>query len=241
MNRHTLPLTDDHQQIQLLLPWYVNHSLEQNEQNQVASHLRSCVLCSRELVVLRKLAADVKQSSVLDVAAEASFAAFRAKLQAVEPVRSSIKQQNPGWFGKPASPMSGLSSRTASRARRLLRFRSGTGKYFAIAASMLLVMIPLIMQFERSPVIMDYYTLSSAKPVSPEGTKLRIVFSKSLPDTVIDSLLEKVRGKIVEGPNSIGAYTVRLGDGQDSLELTTTIAFLRNQQKVLLVEPVIEP
>jgi hypothetical protein len=241
MNRHTLPLIDDHQQIQLLLPWYVNHSLEQNERKQVVSHLRGCILCRRELVVLHKLAADVNQSSVLDIAAEASFAGLRAKLLAVEPVRSSINQQSPGWLGKPASPMSSLSDNTATRVRRLLRFRGGSGKYFAIAASMLLVMIPLIMQLERSPVIMDYYTLSSAKPVFPEGTKLRVVFSKSLPDTVIDSLLEKVHGKLVEGPNSVGAFTVRLGDGQDSSQLTTAIAFLRNQQNVLLVEPVIEP
>ncbi|WP_262964883.1 hypothetical protein [Methylobacter psychrophilus] len=241
MNRHTFPLTDDHQQIQLLLPWYVNHSLEQYERKQVASHLRSCILCSRELVVLRKLSAEINQASVLDVAADASFAGLRAKLLAVEPVRSSINQQNLSRLGKPASLMSGLSDNTASRVRRLLRFRGGPGKYFAIAVLMLLVMIPLIMQFESSPVIMDYYTLSSAKPASPKGAKLRIVFSKSLPDIVIDSLLEKVRGKIVEGPNSVGAYTVSLGDGQDSSQLTTSIAFLRNQKNVLLVEPVIEP
>ena len=98
MNQHTFPLTDDHQQIQLLLPWYVNHSLEQNERKQVENHLRSCILCRRELVVLRKLAEDVNQSSVLDVAAEASFARLRGKLQAAEPDRSFINQQNPDWL-----------------------------------------------------------------------------------------------------------------------------------------------
>ncbi|MEI6269539.1 MAG: hypothetical protein WCP01_11725 [Methylococcaceae bacterium] len=241
MNRHTFPLTDDHRQIQLLLPWYVNHSLEQNERKLVESHLRSCILCHRELVVLRKLAEDVNKSSVLDVAAEASFARLRGKLQAAEPVRSFINQQNPDLLKKSADATSGLSALTTNNTRRLLRFSGRTGKYLAIAASMLFAMIPLAMQYGRSPAITDYYTLSDGKPESLKGAQLRIVFSKSLPNTVIDSLLKKIHGKLVEGPNSVGAYTVRLGDGQDSTELTTAITFLRSQQNVMLVEPVIEP
>ena len=102
-------------------------------------------------------------------------------------------------------------------------------------------MIPLIMQYGQSPVTTDYYTLSAAKPESPVGTKLRVVFSKSLPDAGIDSLLEKIHGQLVEGPNSVGAYTVRLDADKDSPDLTAAVALLRNQQNVLLVEPVIEP
>jgi len=229
----------------LLLPWYLNQSLEEDERQQVESHLRSCILCKRELVVLQKLAAAVKQSSDLDVAAEASFAGLRAKLQIVEPVRqnpeSSNNQPKPGWFGKRANAAPGLSGHAANRPNRLLRLSGSTVIRFAIAASMLLAMIPLIMQYGRSPVTTDYYTLSAAKPESPAGAKLRIVFSKSLPDAGIEALLEKVHGQLVEGPNSAGAYTVKLDSGKDSLDVTAAVALLRNQQNVLLVEPVIEP
>ena len=241
MNQHIFPLTDDHRQIQLLLPWYVNHSLEQNERKQVENHLRSCILCRRELVVLRKLAEDVNQSSVLDVAAEASFARLRGKLQAAEPDRSFINQQNPDWLKKSANATSGLSVHTTNKARRLLRFSGRAGKYVAIAASMLLAMIPVVMQYGRSSGTTDYYTLSDAKPESPTGTQLRIVFSKSLPSAEINLLLEKIHGQLVEGPNSVGAYTARLSTGKDNQDLTAAVAFLRKQQNVLLVEPVIEP
>src|SRR5512137_2739014 len=81
MNRHT---SSQHQRILLLLPWYLNQSLEQDERQQVKSHLRNCILCNRELAVLRKLAAAMKQSSDLDVAAAASFAGLRTKLQTAE-------------------------------------------------------------------------------------------------------------------------------------------------------------
>lgn len=245
MNRHTSSSTDQHQQILLLLPWYLNQSLEHNERQQVESHLRSCILCSRELVVLRKLAAAVNQSSVLDVAAEASFAGLRAKLQTVERVRQNPEPSNNQptltWFWKRTNAAPGLSCNAANGYNRLLRLSGSTVKRFAIAASMLLAMIPLTMQYERSPVTQDYYTLSATKPESPVGAKLRVVFSKSLTDAGIDSLLEKIHGQLVDGPNSVGAYTVRLDAGKDSPDLTAATAFLRNQQNVMLAEPVIEP
>jgi hypothetical protein len=245
MNRHTTPSTDQHQQILLLLPWYLNKSLEQDEQRQVESHLSSCILCSRELVGLRKLAAAVKQSSVLDVAAEASFAELRAKLQTTDQVRQnlepSINQPTLAWFVKRAKAAPGRSGNDANRYSRLLSLSSSTVKRFAIAASMLLAIIPLIMQYGRSPATADYYTLSTAKPESAAGAKLRVVFSKNLPKTSIDSLLDKIHGQLVDGPNSVGTYTVRLNSGKASLDLTAAVALLRNQQNVLLAEPVIEP
>jgi len=246
MNRHTMPsTTDQHQQMLLLLPWYLNQSLEQDEKQQVESHLRSCLLCSRELVVLRELAAAVKQSSDLDMAAEASFASLREKLQDAKPVRHNPEPSNNqptlAWFGKCADTGTGQSGNAANRHSRIFPLSTITGKRFAIAASLLLAVITLSMHYGRSPTTADYYTLSAAKPESPAGAKLRVVFSKSLADAGIDSLLEKIHGHLVEGPNSVGAYTIRLDAGKESLDLTAAATFLRNQQNVLLVEPVTAP
>ncbi len=245
MNRHTSSSTDQHQQILLLLPWYLNQSLGQDERQQVERHLKNCMLCNRELVALRKLAAAVKCSSDLDVAAEASFARLRAKLQTTELVRNppepSHNQPATGWFGKRAHAAPALSGPAANRQSRLLRLSGSTVTRFAIAASMLLAMIPLIMQYGRPPAATDYYTLSAARPGTPAGAKLHVVFAKSLPDAGIDALLEQIHGQRIEGPNSAGAYTVKLGAGKDSVDVTAAVALLRSQQNVLLVEPVLEP
>ena len=245
MNQHSSPSTDQHRQIFLLLPWYLNESLQQDERRQVENHLRNCMLCNRELVALRKLAAAVKQSSDLDAAAEESFAKLREKLQPADPLRKkplpSNNQPRLVWSRKPEAAAPGLSVNTANRYSQLLSLRGSPVTHFAIAASMLLAMIPLIMQYGRSPTTTDYYTLSAAKPESPAGTKLRIVFSKSLPNAGIDLLLEKIHGQLVEGPNSVGAYTVMLGADKNSQDLSAAVDLLRNQQNVLLVEPVIEP
>jgi RNA polymerase sigma factor (sigma-70 family) len=54
MNRHTSPSTEQHQQILLLLPWFLNQSLEHNERQLVESHLCSCDLCSGLLMAWKK-------------------------------------------------------------------------------------------------------------------------------------------------------------------------------------------
>jgi hypothetical protein len=245
MNQTTSPSTEQHQQILLLLPWYLNKGLEKDERQQVESHLRNCIVCRRELVVLRKLAAAVKQSSDLDVAAGVSFAGLRKKLQTADPVRQKPEPSNNPptlvWLGKRANAVPGLSGNAANQHSRLLSLSGSKVTRFAIAASMLLAMIPLIMQYRQSPATTGYYTLSADKPEAPAGTKLRVVFSKSLPDAGINALLEKIHGQLVEGPNSAGAYTVRLGADKDSLDSTAAVALLRSQQNVLLAEPVIEP
>lgn len=73
------------------------------------------------------------------------------------------------------------------------------------------------------------------------GTKLRIVFSKSLLTTEINLLLDNIHGQLVDEPSSVCAYTARLSTGKDSQDLTAAVALLRKQQNELLVEPVIEP
>ncbi|MEI7995772.1 MAG: zf-HC2 domain-containing protein [Methylococcaceae bacterium] len=245
MTQQTYAPNDLHHQIQLLLPWYLNKSLAKDEQQRVESHLRNCIRCSQELFVLRKLAAAVNESSDLEVAAEVSFAGLRGQLHAAYLTRdksvSSNNQTRPVLSRKPANTAASQLGNLPNRGIRLSRFKGFKVTHFAIAASLLLTIIPLVMHYGRLPTTTDYYTLSAAKPESPTGTKLRIVFSKSLLNADMDLLLEKIDGQLVEGPNSVGAYTVRLGVDQNSDELTAVIALLRNQQNVLLVEPVIEP
>ncbi len=245
MNRHTSRSAVQHQQILLLLPWYLNQTLEQDERQRVERHLNNCMLCNRELVALRELAAAVKHSSDLEMAAEASFAKLRPFLKTAIEVRQPPEpSHNPpatGWFGKRAHAAPGLSGPAVNRQSRLLRLSGSTVTRFAIAASMLLAMIPLIMQYGRPPATTDYYTLSAARPESPAGAKLRVVFAKSLPDAGIDALLEQIHGQRIEGPNSAGAYTVKLDAGKDGVDVTAAVALLRSEQNVLLVEPVLEP
>lgn len=239
MNLHTLPSPAQHQQIVMLLPWYLNQSLEHNEHQLVKSHLRSCIQCRRELVSLRELAAAMQQASDLELAAEASFTGLRGKLHKPQPFHTQLTVAADNTHLNDNHP--GTSNTAVNYKRRFMRFNTRSVTRFAIAASLLLTMAPLTIQYFRSQDSADYYTLSTAKPNSPTGLKLRVVFSKSLAEDDINSLLEQIHGQRIDGPNSAGAYTVRLDTDKNSPELTAAIAMLRNRQDVMLAEPVLQP
>lgn len=243
MNHDTLQTVNQHQQILLLLPWYLNQSLEFAEQQQVESHIRTCMLCRRELVHLRKLSTAVRQESDLDVAAEASFHELKAKLHAIrQHPRASVASQSVNRLARRNNVDSGLSPRlTTNSLQRLGSYLGSRGAQLAIAASLLLAIIPLVMQEGRSPAKTEYYTLSDSKSESSTGPQLRVVFKNSISDADLKVFLAQIHGRRIDGPNSIGAYTVQLESAKDGPKLAAAITFLRQQQNVMLAEPVFQP
>lgn len=223
MNPSASTTTDLHQQIQLLLPWYMNQSLQPEERQQVESHIRQCLLCRRELVSLRKLAEAVTELSDLEVAAETSFASLRSKL----PARASDKS------------LSNSSAKTPKLAG-LSKLSRQSAVQFAMAATLLLAIIPLTMHTVQTNTADNYYTLSAAKPELATGKQLRVVFAKSLSSTEVAAILATIYAQRVDEPNSIGAFTIKL-DSVDSPKLEDAIALLRSRPDVLLAEPIIQP
>lgn len=233
MKANSSSSADSHANLVLLLPWYVNNTLEASEHQQVEQHLRSCLICRRELIALRKLAVDVKQATDLDVAAEASFAGLQAKLQKkpVMPVNTVVA------FKTQANVAKG-----AENSRRLLSFSGGGFKGWAIAASLLLVAtLPLMLPKQQTADLASYYTLSAAKPEVTHNNQIRVVFAKHLADQDIELLLNKIHATKIDGPNSVGAYTLSFTETDQPTNLTDKLALLRSRQDVILAEPVLTP
>ena len=124
---------------------------------------------------------------------------------------------------------------------RFARFPSSTAAWFAIAASLLLAIIPLGRYYLQSTMPSDYYTLSIAKPEFAINSQLRVVFSKNLSNSEIDSLLAQIHGQRIDGPNTVGALTVKIETAKNGEALINAVAFLRNQKNVVLAEPIFQP
>jgi anti-sigma factor RsiW len=217
--------TDSHQQIRLLLPWYVNQTLPQEERHRVENHVRICLICRRELHGLEKLAKTVTETGDFEGDAEASFAALRSKLP-------------PRGIDKP--PPS--SAAETAIFHKSLNFARPSAARFAMAASLLLALIPTLLYVLRTNTTGAYYTLSAAKPESADSQEVRVVFAQSLSHAEIDALLASIHSRRIDGPNSLGALTIRLDNGQDGRQrMQDAIAFLRSRQEVLLAEPVAQP
>src|SRR6185503_6149862 len=79
---------DAHAETQRLLPWYVNGSLEDEEQAQVEAHLEVCPECREDLKTEQAMA---RQIRALPSDTERGWAALRARIDgaAPEPRRTS--------------------------------------------------------------------------------------------------------------------------------------------------------
>ncbi len=229
-----------HQQALLLLPWYLNKRLQTDEHQQVEKHLRSCLICRRELAVLEQLSSAVKQASEWEAAAEVSFAGLKSKLPAQ---RWAVAKSNdlPGLpAGNRIQP--NLYGRIKTACQGYLARPHGVYPYWAMAVALFLAVIPLVFHWQRASISTDYYTLSSAKPESVSGEKLRVVFVKPLQKTRMEALLSHIQGQLIGEPNSVGAYTVKLlGAEAGATSINTAVDFLRAQPEVMLAEPVLEP
>lgn len=228
MNSPTPSSAEYHSQMLLLLPWYVNKSLGPDEYRQVEKHLGSCLICRREMLALRKLAAAVKETGDLDLAAEASLSAVKARLQ----------HSGSGLHPTVSNNYSTSTARWRQPRRRLPGVK---GPWLAAAASVLLASLPLLMHFQYAPTGADYYTLSANKPETKAEGQLRVVFSNALTDSGIDNILGQIPAQRIDGPNSIGAYTVELLPGADARHLADALALLRKRQDVILAEPILQP
>ncbi|MBD9360803.1 anti-sigma factor [Methylomonas fluvii] len=235
MNSQISSSTTSHSDIVLLLPWYVNQSLSTNERQQVDRHLTYCLVCRRELQSLRKLAAAVQQAADLDIAAEASFAGLRAKMQTASQLPPSKQADSP------REQRAGDNVKPFGSGRGFWRIASNTGKGLAIAASLLLVTLPAAVQYLRPANTTDYHTLSAAKPDAGPTGQIRVVFAKNLMEKDIDAALSQIGGVRIDGPNSVGAYTVKFAAGKPDTDMAGALALLRSRQDVMLAEPILQP
>ncbi|MDJ0712470.1 MAG: zf-HC2 domain-containing protein [Woeseiaceae bacterium] len=83
----------DHRAIELLLPWYVNETLEEHEIQLVEAHLRHCSDCQNALRELQALSTAVRTTSATPLVPDAPVDAFLQSLDEAKPQRGSA------WYG----------------------------------------------------------------------------------------------------------------------------------------------
>ena len=67
---------------------------------------------------------------------------------------------------------------------------------------------------------------------------LRIIFADQVPKSEVKAILDSVHGHIVDGPNALGVYTIRIADSEYSDgTLSQSLENLRKHQSVVFAEP----
>ncbi|MFN7959953.1 MAG: zf-HC2 domain-containing protein [Thermoanaerobaculia bacterium] len=207
----------DHGEIELLLPWYVNQTLDDTEIAWVESHLAECAECRAEVEASRDLAQALRASALAaPFPHPGQLARLRARIDAAEEGRLSRRlraaQNLLGSWPRPA--------------RWLL-----AGQLAAI-----LILAAALGVGNRSAAPPTFHTLSDRAEPPARTAELRVVFADDASEKQIRELLLEIRAEIVAGPSPLGAYTLKLARQPEADPLPVVLAHLRAQRTVRFAE-----
>ena len=204
-----------HDSATMLLPWYINGTLDDEQRTLVDSHLAVCLTCRSELNSQRHVAEIVQSRNAASVGADIGFAQICRRIQ---PERRTLFSRVCDWScSKLSAPA--------------LVWASGA----AVAASVFMAVPLLHDPVGPATVPAEFRTLSADDGhLDFHENSLRLVFSAGLEYESRQDILRMINAVAVTAPSSRGVLTVQVADG----ELAAALALLRDRKEVRLAEPV---
>lgn len=211
-----------HEDSSLLLPWYINKTLNSSEIELVESHLKVCLTCKRELATLKKFSS-----------------AFKTE---------TSNQTNKANFNKLIDRIHGTTHTAANDAlnnaiKEKRRHALPTNRYhfprpaLAMAAALMLALIIPRFIVKDNNLTNDFHTLSNAEIPNVNNNSIRIIFLDDTNKTHINDLLATVHGRITSGPSAQGEYSVAIENKLTPENVQGVIAELKKNSNILFAEP----
>lgn len=203
MSEHEQKEREPHAAI-MLLPWYLNGTLTEEEHRQVEQHLTDCETCRTELEGLRQLREEVRSANEAQPGPSPDL--FQRVMARIE-----LEKESAPHTPAPAQPMS--ERRMTERVQALFAPRWVP----VLASALIVVQLGVIVGLlgvrprERHSSL---ETLSG--PVEQERTArgqvalLRVAFREQAPEQEIRALLQSLGGRIVDGPTAAGFYQIEV-------------------------------
>jgi len=199
----------------MLLPWYINGSLDCEQQELVDEHLAVCLTCRSELHTQRRIAQLVQARCDASVGAEIGFAEVCKRI-------------------RPAHRT--LLGRVRDLSRNTPHIQAGMWVSGAAIAASIFMALPLLHDLGEPAIAPgEYRTLSATDDhLDIRENTLRLMFSTSIADGIQQDILREINAVAVSSASPGGVLTVRVPAG----ELDSALALLRNRSGVRLAEPV---
>ena len=190
-----------HRDVERLLPWYANATLDDEDIVLVEAHLEHCEPCRAELAAMRAVIDAGKATHVHAQAredardADHAWSHMRQRLHAARrapSTRFDFSRVRDGWRGSAPWMRIALAAQCAA----------------------VVVLAAFVLRTEPAPPPQTFHTLSATpSPVSSQDTLL-VVFDPRLTDAQLRELLGANHARIVDGPNATGAFLVATPPGQ---------------------------
>jgi hypothetical protein len=205
---------DIHQQVQILLPWYVNDTLDEIETETVEVHLAECAECRRDLEGEKKLGVE---SSLASMDVDQGWAAMRERIASTGLI--------------PILPNSLRTNITPLRRKSILRRSIPLGWATAAQAAALVLIVGGV-RMTRPPLEPVYHALGAA-PVSAAGNVI-VIFRPEATERELREALTGSRASLVGGPTDSNAYILHV----DGATRASALTALRANSHVVLAEPI---
>jgi anti-sigma factor RsiW len=183
-----------------LLPWYANGTLPATEREQMAQHLKSCAACRAELDEIASLQTRLKPC--YESRSGPSPDVVRSVLGTVTREAVARQEKQPPqsfWLGRIDQWF---------RSWFLLQWTP------TLAAALLVAQLGLLVWVGVSPTPQGQIVTRS---LGMQSAKIAIAFQTSATDEQIRTLLQSVRGRVIDGPTTAGLYTIEVLSADTSI------------------------
>ncbi len=214
MTGRIIPLHGDlHDEVSMLLPWYVTGRLDDDEKARVDLHLKTCAQCQVDLAAERHLQAEVADLPE-DKAGHVDngWAALREQMGSAPQRPGQLSRLDQQW--RASAPW--------------LRW--------AVAAQFSLLFIGAGVfgwQATRPAQPQPQYHALGAKPVAVAGN-IVVVFRPEVSERDLRQALRDNHARMVDGPTAADAYLLSVPAGDRDAAVTR----LRGDRAIVLAEPV---
>ena len=228
-----------HENVSLLLPWYVNGTLGSGEKTIVEEHVRSCIVCRRALLTEHRTLDVFRNASPLDQSVQAGFERLQSSIAAhIHPrSRKTLSSAARVYWNR---VLDMVRSFTGVRLRSALVAASLAAMALGFALTQFAQQQPLVSsryEITGAATATDgYHTLSNPVVGAANPDDVQVIFSRGTSTEMIEGLLNVLPAKIIDGPNSAGVYTLRLVGVSTKGERQAAIFGLRDRPQVIFAE-----
>jgi len=203
-----------------LLPWYANGTLSEADRAAVSTHLRECPLCQRELDELVRVSKQIKQVVSTGPMPSTGLA---------QTVFSRVRQEEVHR----TSPVMTEPNTLMANIDQWLRKLFVPQWIPTLVATLLVAQLGVLLWSlsQPSPPI-DVGGSVTSRGIGSPTARLRVEFQPAASMQQIQTLLQDVRGRVIDGPNAEGVYIMEI-PASDPAAIEQRLQALRSRQEVI--------
>jgi len=212
-----------HSEINALLPWYANDTLDKKERERVDAHLATCPECAHELESLARIQrAIVDRGNEVEPSPRLSFERVLDHIEEYERGKADTNRaQGRSLPQKLGDFFRGWWTSTPLWPRAIIAVQ-------AVLVVALAGTVVYVQQRER------IYTTSSAPSGDRSSTRIVVSFNEDASESKINNAIRAVGGTVVDGPSALGLYTIQVQIPPDrSAEIQGVLDTLRKDDQVI--------